>query len=128
MSTQSSLAVLVLLAFTALPLLSVAGGHGVPAMADVVMNLQHFPSDDQKAALAKIADDSSYSEAERQVAMAIANIQHKVSAEDSERLAAIAANESLHESLRTLAKVVIGINHMPSAEDKETLAKLSAAH
>lgn len=128
MSTQSSLTVLVLVVFTALPLLSVADAHGVPAMADVVMKLQHFPSDDQKAALAKIADDSSYSEAERQVATAIANIQHKVSAEDSERLAAIAANESLNESLRTLARVVIGINHMPSAEDKETLAKLSAAH
>ncbi|NKB98091.1 MAG: hypothetical protein GKR90_06290 [Pseudomonadales bacterium] len=128
MSTQSSLVVLVLVVFITFPLLSVAGGHGVPAMADVVMKLQHFPNDDQKAALAKIADDSSYSVAEQQVATAIANMQHKVSAEDSERLAAIAANESLHKSLRALAKVVIGINHMPSAEDKETLAKLSAAH
>lgn len=128
MLTQSSLAVLVLVVFAALPLLSVAGGHGVPAMASVVMELQHFPSDDQKAALAKIADDSSYSEAERQIATAIANIQHKVSAEDSERLAAIAADESLPESLRTLAKVVMGINHMPSAEDKETLAELSMPH
>lgn len=128
MFKPSSLALLTLVVFTTLPVLSRAGGHGVPAMAEVVVNLQHFPSDEQKAALAKIADDSSYSEAERQVATAISNLAHKVSAEDSERLAAIAANESLHESLRTLAKVLIGINHMPSADDKATLASLSAAH
>lgn len=126
MSLRQTLAVALLCILT--PLLAFGAGHAVPKMANILLELQHFPTDAQKATLAAIQNDSSYSDAERQVASAIANIQHKVSDADRERLSAIASDESLHESLRTLAKVLVGINHMLSDADKETLRKLGSGH
>ena len=96
----------------------------VSTMAGIVLSLQHFPSDADKAALAAIAS-SDASAAEKTVAEAIAGIQHKASAEGMAALTAIAADESQPGDLRELAAIVAGINHVPSAEAKAALTALT---
>lgn len=101
-------------------------GNAIGTMAGIVMSLQHFPSDADKAALNAIATGEA-SASEKTVARAIAGISHKVSAEDKAKLEAIAADDAEPADLRTLARVVAGINHVPSAEDKAALAGLTGS-
>jgi len=96
----------------------------VATMAGIVLSLQHFPSDADKAALAAIVEGDA-SEAEKTVARAIAGIQHKVSAADKAALDAIAADEAQGDGIRTLAAVVAGLNHVPGADAKAALAELA---
>ena len=98
----------------------------VATMAGIVMTLQHFPSDADKATLATIAG-SDASASVKAVANAIAAIRHSVSADDRATLEAIAADQAEPDDLRALARVVAGINHMPSADDKAALMALTGS-
>jgi len=97
----------------------------VSTMANIVLSLQHFPSDADKAALAEIAAGDS-SDSVKAVAGAIANINHKVSDTDKGVLEAIANDDSEPEDLRELAVIVAGMNHMPGSEDKAALEMLAS--
>ncbi|MDH3643176.1 MAG: hypothetical protein OES38_13835 [Gammaproteobacteria bacterium] len=97
----------------------------VATMANIVIGLQHFPSDADKAALAAIAEGDASSSV-KAVARAIANISHKVSADDQATLATIAADESEPAELRELASIVNGVNHVPSAEAVAALQGLAS--
>ena len=111
--------------FVFLPLsqISFADDAAVSAMADIVINLKHFPSDADKAKLSSIAEGSDSSEAA--VATAIANIEHQANAADKEKLSAIVADESAPAGLRDVASVVLALNHTPSDADIAKLEKLS---
>ena len=100
-------------------------GGAIAKMANIVIGLQHFPSDADKEALAAIAEGDS-SDSVKAVASAIANISHKVSADDQATLAAIAADESEPAELRELASIVNGVNHVPSAEAVAALQRLAS--
>ena len=96
----------------------------VSSMAKIMLSLQHFPSDADKAALAAIvAGDSS--DSVKTVASAIAGINHKVSSADQTALMAIAEDESEPADLRQLAGIVAGVNHVPGAEAKAALTALA---
>ena len=117
-------AVLALLIFAGSHAAAAMAADNVATMAGIVLSLQHFPSDADKAALAAIVEGDA-SEAEKAVARAIAGIQHTVSADDKAVLDAIAADEGQPEGLRSLAGIVAGLSHMPGADAKAALAGLA---
>ena len=117
------LPVLLTIVASAYPIAAMAADN-VATMAGIMLSLQHFPSDADKAALAAIvAGDASA--AEKTVANAIAGIQHKVSADDKAALDAIAADENQNDGVRRLAAIVAGVNHVPDADAIAALTALS---
>ncbi len=117
------LSTIAMLALMPLSQISFADDAAVGTMADIVINLKHFPSDADKAKLSSIAEGSDSSEAA--VATAIANIEHKANAADKEKLSAIVADESASAQLRDVASVVLALNHMPSESDIAKLEKIT---
>lgn len=93
-------------------------------MSKIVLNLNHFPSDEEKEKLQTIIDDTDNSNTVRTIAEAIRDMEHQVSGLHRRQLEAIADNEALGEGERTLAEVVAGINHSPDDKAKEKLKNL----
>jgi len=93
-------------------------------MANIVINLKHFPSDSDKAALTVIAESES-GDTVKAIALAIANISHKVTDADKATLDAIIANDDVSAALRELAGVVGNLTHLPSADAVATLQGLA---
>ena len=102
-----------------------ADDAAIRTMARITMSLNHFPSDDDKAALKDIIDSDDSTEEAADIAMAIANIEHKVLEKDTDRLDDIIGDDSAGADARTLASILLRINHAPSDEDKTTLAALA---
>lgn len=102
-----------------------ADDGAIQRMARITMNLNHFPSDDDKAELKRIIDSDDSNDEEADIAMAIANIEHKVLAKDTERLQDIIDDDTSGASARKLASILLRINHTPSDEDKKALATLA---
>ncbi len=103
-----------------------ADSAAIRTMAKITMGLNHFPSDDDKAALNAIVDSDESSDDEAAIAMALANMQHKVTEADAERLVEIVEDEQSDASARQLAGILLRVNHAPSGEDKATLAALAS--
>lgn len=97
----------------------------IKTMARITMNLNHFPSDDDKATLKGIIDSDDSSEEAADIAMAISNMQHKVLEEDVDRLEDIISDDRTGADARKLASILLRVNHTPSDEDKKTLAALA---
>lgn len=106
--------------------LAVADTTTISTMARITMELNHFPSDEDKATLNAIIDSDESSDDEAAIAMALANMQHKVTPADSERLVEIVEDEESDASARQLAGILLGVNHTPSGEDKAALAALAS--
>jgi hypothetical protein len=99
----------------------------VQTMADITMNLSHFPSDSDKQKLSAIISSGDSSKSELTVATAIMNIEHRVTDADKKMLNSISGDESAPAELRTLAGILITINHGPSESDSAKLAEIVAA-
>ena len=97
----------------------------IKTMARITMNLNHFPSDDDKATLKGIIDSDDSSDEAADIALAISNMEHKVSEDDVERLQDIINDDRTAADARTLASILLRFNHAPSAEDKKALAALA---
>ena len=117
---------IIILAILPIAQLSIADDAAIGTMADIMINLKHFPSESDKQRLTAIVDSSVSSEAEIAVATAIANIKHLASTADKEKLSAIVADESTPAELRDLASIVLNINHSLSASDIAKLEKIAA--
>jgi hypothetical protein len=102
-----------------------AQSKAVPQMAGILMNLNHFPSDAEKATLKTIAADKMTTAHEKTVAEVLLVLQHTPSAADKARLEAIVKDTAAPEGVRTLAGVLASLNHTASAADKERLKKLA---
>jgi hypothetical protein len=94
-------------------------------MARILMHLNHFPSDADKAELAAIVDDEAAGEGERTVARALLNMQHQVSDDDRAALEALARDSAAAENLRTLAGVLADVNHAPTGAQKDELKPIA---
>lgn len=90
-------------------------------IAGILMNLNHFPSDADKATLMAIAQDESNGRGTRAIATAVANISHAATAEDKETMTRIMGIAQAPAEVKALAGIVLGINHVPSADAKEAL-------
>ena len=101
---------------------AMAADENIKKMAEIMLNLNHYPSDSEKQVLKQIT--LSGSNFEKTVATAIINLQHQATAEDKEKLNNIVNNKSAPEDVRTLAAIVHDVNHHPSDADKEKLKKM----
>jgi len=102
-----------------------AADAAIQTMARITMNLNHFPSDDDKAALKGIIDSDDATDEEAELAMAITNIEHKVAEKDTERLMDIVNDDEAGPDAQQLAGILLRINHSPSDADKAALAALA---
>ncbi len=102
-----------------------AADEQIQKMAQITMSLNHYPSDDDKAALKEIIDSDESSEEEADIAMAITNIEHNVVEKDTERLSDIVSDEESEEDARKLASILLRLKHTASDEDKVELAALA---
>ena len=93
-------------------------------IADIVVSLNHFPSDADKATLAAISGNSELAQGVRDMATAVANIQHAATAEDKSKMMALAAAEDTPERGKALAGIIANINHTASADAKAQIAQL----
>lgn len=99
----------------------------VQAMAGILADLNHFPSDAEKEQLKKIVTAKETTEHERVVAQALLNVQHKVSGEDRPKLEAVIKDPSAPEPVKTLARTIVNLNHTPTDAEKAQLKKLAAS-
>ena len=106
-------------------LANAAESKAVQAMAGILTNIQHVPSDADKQALAQITQDKTTTADERTVAQALMNVQHTAAAADKSGLEAIVSDAKASGSVKTLATVILGLHHFPSASDKEKLRALT---
>ena len=90
-------------------------------IAGVLVSLNHFPSADDKAALAAIASDEANGMTVRALANAVAEIQHSATADGKAAMETIVASDMAGAQEKALAEIVLGINHVPSAEAKASL-------
>lgn len=104
--------------------LVVADTNTIRTLTQITMNLDHHPSDADKAVLAAIIESDDSSEEEVALAMALANMEQKVNAADAERLLDIVDDDLSDESARKLAAVLLRINQRPSDQDRLTLSAL----
>tara|TARA_R110002073_G_scaffold155914_1_gene311211 strand:- start:476 stop:856 length:381 start_codon:yes stop_codon:yes gene_type:complete len=93
-------------------------------IAGVLHNLNHFPSDADKAALMAISEDESVGQGYRALAGAVANISHGATAEGKAVTARIMEASQAPADLKTLAGIVASLNHTASADAKATLAAM----
>ena len=116
-------AVALIALFSQFSLAQDAGG-AIKQIADIVVSINHFPSDADKAALADIAGNDALPEGVRNMATAVSNISHAASAEGKAMMASIQANGEAPDRAKSLAGIIASLNHMPSDEAKATLAEL----
>lgn len=96
----------------------------VPTLAGILLTMQHFPSDEQKATLEAIAGNEQVDKDLRIIAGAISNIQHQVPDEEHAVLQAIVDDPSASKAAKTLASAALGFRHQLSAGDREALQGL----
>jgi hypothetical protein len=123
MTTVFSIVCTAALIFTGI---AFADSTAIRTMADVTMNLNHFPSDSDKQKLSAISSSEDSSQSELAVATAIMNIEHHVTAADKETLNSIIGDESAPAGLRALAGILVNMNHRPSESDVAELATIVA--
>lgn len=116
---KSCMVFLILALFAPLTLADDASASAT--IAGILVDLNHFPSAQEKEALQGIINDDSVSEDLKAVAQAVHDIQHAASDAAKESLNAIAAKSDVDMTVKSLAEIVVGINHMPSADAKAQL-------
>ncbi len=104
---------------------ALAASAAVREMAGIVMNLNHYPSDAEKAELKAITANKDSTEQERAIATAISNMEHKVAAGDADKLKQVMNDMSAPAEVRDLAGIVMNFSHKPSKEDKRKLEMLA---
>ncbi len=120
--TRKIIAIALVAAFSQFSLADNASAQ--KTIAGVLSNLNHFPSDADKAALMAITEDDSVDQAYHALAGAIANISHAANAEGKAMMATIMEDDQAPADLKALAEIVAGINHVAGADAKATLAAM----
>lgn len=121
---QKFLLIAVIGLFSQFSLAQDANSAAVKQVADIVANLNHFPSDADKATLAAISGNTALAQGIRDMATAVSNIQHAATAEGKSAMAALAAADNTPERGKVLAGIIANINHTASADAKAQIAQL----
>jgi len=88
-------------------------------MGEILIDLNHFPTDTDKSFLDEILADSESTADEKALAKIIGRIQHKPEAEDVSTLVRLSRSKS--KELQLLAEATLSIEHTVSAEKKAAL-------
>ena len=107
------------------PLAMPHSNHGsdanVRAMASMLANMQHFPSEADKSKLQEILDLESSTDNEKTLASAIMRIEHQSNPEDILSLDSIIESETASGSVINIAIVIKNFSHGVSEADKRKL-------
>ena len=96
----------------------------VVEMASILLQLNHRPSDNDKATLKALMHNNGVSNDTKIVIQAIINMNHSTSDADKLRLQAVINDKQVAQDIRTLATIVSSMNHKPNAVDRTILTKL----
>jgi hypothetical protein len=105
---------------------AIADDSQVSTLANILLEMNHFPNEAQKEQLAALSDDPDVSENLRAIASATAGIEHTPSAEAQATLNGILASEAASPAEKTLAGAVLRFRHELSVEDRAALEDLSS--
>ena len=104
--------------------LSAQATKPVQAMANVLMTMDHFPTDAQKQSLKQLADDKATTAQERVLLQALLNVQHTVSTADKPKVEALLKDPAATDAVKTIAAILGKLNHQATDADKAALKKL----
>ncbi len=96
---------------------TLAAATATHKMAQIVMTLNHQPSEGDKDTLTRISNSGT--KAEKTVAKALLDMDHRVSAADKEKLGKVAQDTSVPQTMRELATIVKNLDQKASSADKE---------
>ncbi|MDD9890575.1 MAG: hypothetical protein OXU66_06295 [Gammaproteobacteria bacterium] len=120
----SKLLAIALVTFFSPMSLAADNASATKTIAATLINLNHFPSDAEKAELNALADDDGVGRAFRAVASAVANIQHAATAEDKEIMNRIIASNRAHANAKLFAAILLELNHVADEAVKARLQDL----
>ena len=103
---------------------ALAATPAVSDMAGILMHLEHFPSDAEKAKLKDIIANKATTEQERMLAVAITNLKHAVADADKPKLQKLTSDTSAPAEVRDMAGIILNLDHKPSAADKGKLQQM----
>lgn len=115
---------LIVFAFCSLGQFVLAQADAPKTLANVVTNLAHSATPEQKATLLTISNNKKNSASIQTIANAIQNFQHSVTADDKAKLEVIAADTKATASEKELALIMATFNHTATDETKARLAKI----
>ncbi len=90
-------------------------------IANVLVSLNHFPTDDDKAALQALVDDDNVGPAFKAVANAVIGIAHQASDDGKAALNRVIEAANADPRAKSLAEIVMGINHTAGDEARAAL-------
>ncbi len=91
-------------------------------IAGIVANLNHFPSDDDKATLMAISEGDGERRGIVMLANAVGNIAHSANDEGKEEMNRLIASDMAPANVKAVAEIVLGFMHSVNDEAKATLA------
>ena len=97
-----------------------SGVNPMSTMANIMLHLNHYPSDSEKQKLKEIVM-SSKSEDIKAIATAIINLEHEATSSDKSNMKAIMNKRSADAKVRDMASIVHNLSHKPSSGDKSKL-------
>jgi len=100
------------------------GSDPVKKMAGILIDMNHYPAEADKAKLQAIANSEAASVHERTLANAILGIEHTPADNAKTELRQIAEDESAPQDVRDLAQAVLGFQHKPGDEGKKLLRRI----
>ena len=112
-----------LVVFVFFPCMAIAD-DSISTMASVLSELNHFPSEADKKALAGIIEDESSTADEKMLAQIISRIEHKASVFVKVRLEKILEREDTSQAARAIATAVVNINHKLKNDDIQAMKAL----
>ncbi len=95
--------------------------EAVKNMANILLGLNHFPSDAEKDQLSNIINTND-SEDVKAIATAIKNMHHSASDSDKAKLKTVMDNDAASANVKSLASIVYDLTHKPSSDDKKALS------
>jgi len=93
-------------------------------MAQIIIELNHVPKDEQRAALEEVAGSSSLTAAEKVIVASMLNINHKVQFDDKKALLGVITSPGASPSERSLAGALYRFNHQPNDKDVAIISQL----
>lgn len=102
--------------------LALAEQNATQKMAQIVSQLNHWPSANDKDLLRDISEKGN--KAEKTIANALLMMNHQVSSEHKEKLTMIIEDLTVPENTRVLAKIVRNLKHQVSPKEREILLNM----
>ena len=96
----------------------------VKQIADIVVGLNHFPSDADLATLDAIIANGELAQGVREMVNTVANIEHSANEEGRGAMEAIQANSQAPDRAKVLADIIANFSHGASDDAKAQLAEL----